>query len=198
MTQKALVCLAHGSEEMEAVTAIDLLFRAGLQVTTASVAEDGATTLRCSRGVRLVADTTLAAVADEDFDVIVLPGGVEGAKAFRDSSLLVEKVRQLQLEGKLVAAICASPAMVLEHHNLYPVAIMTGYPTTKDQIAERKWVDKRVCYDDRVNLITSQGPATAIDFALKIIERLQGKEKAAEIAAQLVLPPGIYNYQDER
>lgn len=196
MTTNALICLAHGSEETEAVTTIDLLVRAGINVTIASVAEDGGLEITCSRGVRLLADTTLVAVADKDFDVIILPGGVKGAESFRDSSLLIEKVRQVQLEGKLVAAICAAPALVLEHHNLYPVAIMTGYPTMKDKIAERKWVDKRVCYDERVNLLTSQGPATAMDFALKIIERLEGKGKAAEVAAQLVLPPGIYNYQD--
>lgn len=196
MTTNALICLAHGSEETEAVTTIDLLVRAGINVTIASVAEDGGLEITCSRGVRLLADTTLVAVADKDFDVIILPGGVKGAESFRDSSLLIEKVRQVQLEGKLVAAICAAPALVLEHHNLYPVAIMTGYPTMKDKIAERKWVDKRVCYDERVNLLTSQGPATAMDFALKIIERLEGKDKAAEVAAQLVLPPGIYNYQD--
>lgn len=196
MTTKALVCLANGSEEIEAVTTIDLLVRAGIDVTTASVNQDSSLEIICSRGVRLLVNTTLVTVADDDFDVIILPGGVKGAEAFRDSSLLIEKVRQLQLDGKLVAAICAAPALVLEHHNLYPVAIMTGYPTMKDKIAERKWVDKRVCYDERVNLVTSQGPATAIDFALKIIERLEGKEKAEEVAAQLVLPPGIYNYRD--
>lgn len=196
MATKALICLAHGSEETEAVTTIDLLVRAGVNVTIASVAEDGALEITCSRGVRLLADTTLVAVADQEFDVIILPGGVQGAETFRDSALLVEKVRQFQLDGKLVAAICAAPALVLEHHNLYPVAVMTGYPTMKEKIAERKWIDRRVCYDERVNLITSQGPATAIDFALKIIDRLEGKEKAAQVAAQLVLPPGIYNYQE--
>lgn len=197
MMKKALVCLANGSEETEAVTTIDLLVRAGINVTTASVEENGALVITCSRGVKLVADTTLVAVADDDFDTIILPGGVQGAETFRDSALVVERVRQTQVEGKLVAAMCASPALVLEYHNLYPIAIMTGYPTMKDKISERKWVDKRVCFDERVNLVTSQGPATAIDFALKIIERLVGKEKAAEVAAQLVLPPGIYNYQDQ-
>lgn len=75
---------------------------------------------------------------------------------------------------------------------------MTGYPSLKDKIASNKWVDKRVYFDERVNLLTSQGPATAIDFALKLIELLIDKSKAAEIAAELILPPGINNYVDNQ
>lgn len=195
MIPSVLVCLAPGSEEIEAVTTIDLLVRAGIRVTTASVANDGNLTILCSRGVKLVTDTTLIAIADQPFDAIVLPGGLGGAEYFRDTPLLVEKVRQIHLDGKIVAAICAVPALVLQAHKLFPVGNMTGYPTSKNKIPANQWVDKRVCYDERVNLLTSQGPATAIDFALKLIDLLLGQEKAAEIAAELVLPPGIYNYQ---
>lgn len=194
--KKALICLAHGSEESEAIASADLLVRAGIDVTFASAEEDGALLLTGAHGIKLTADIALAKAATTTFDVIVLPGGLPGAETFRDSALLVEQVRQFQLEEKLVAAICACPAYVLEHHNLYPVANMTGYPALKSMISPRKWVDKRVCYDERVNLITSQGPATAIDFALKIIDVLLGRDKAADVAAQLVLPPGIYNYID--
>ncbi len=98
---------------------------------------------------------------------------------------------------ELVAAICAAPAIILESHNLFPIGNMTGFPGLKDKIEPKKWVDYRVYFDERVNLITSQAPATTIDFALKIIERLKGKAVAADVAKQLVLPPGIYNYQDE-
>lgn len=196
MSVSALVCLAPGSEETEAVTTIDVLVRAGIEVTTASVASDGALEIVCSRGVRLLADTRLVDVADQKFDVVVLPGGIKGAECFRDSPLLVATVRQTHNEGRLVAAICAAPALVLEHHNLFPVGNMTGYPALKDKISATKWMDQRVVYDRRVNLVTSQGPGTAIDFALKIIFLLLGREKAAEIAWQLVLPPGIYNYRE--
>ncbi len=196
MSASVLVCLAPGSEETEAVTTIDLLVRAGLQVTTASVAGDGALTLTCSRGVKLLADVALVQVADEPFDAIVLPGGIKGAECFRDSPLLIEKLRQMHLAGKLIAAICAAPALVLIHHDLFPVGNMTGFPGLKDRIPAEKWMDKRAYYDDRVNLLTSQGPGTSIDFALKIIDLLLGKEKAAEVAAQLVIPAGIYNYQE--
>ncbi|MFA3759946.1 protein deglycase YajL [Yersinia sp. 2466 StPb PI] len=194
MSVSALVCLAPGSEETEAVTTIDVLVRAGIEVTTASVASDGALEIVCSRGVRLLADTRLVDVADQKFDVVVLPGGIKGAECFRDSPLLVATVRQTHNEGRLVAAICAAPALVLEHHNLFPVGNMTGFPALKDKIDATKWMDQRVVYDRRVNLVTSQGPGTSLDFALKIVFLLLGREKAEEIAWQLVLPPGIYNY----
>ncbi|WP_145578348.1 protein deglycase YajL [Yersinia mollaretii] len=196
MSVSALVCLAPGSEETEAVTTIDILVRAGIEVTTASVAGDGALEITCSRGVRLLADTRLVDVTDQKFDVVVLPGGIKGAECFRDSPLLVATVRQTHNEGRLVAAICAAPALVLEHHNLFPVGNMTGFPALKDKINATKWMDQRVVYDRRVNLVTSQGPGTSIDFALKIVFLLLGRENAEEIAWQLVLPPGIYNYRE--
>ncbi|MEM6160574.1 protein deglycase YajL [Erwinia sp. P6884] len=191
-----LVCLAPGSEETEAVTTIDLLVRAGLSVTTASVTDDGSREIVCSRGVRLLADAPLVTVADNEFDAIVLPGGLKGAEAFRDSPLLVETVRQFHLAGRIVAAICAAAGTVLVPHNLFPVGNMTGFPGLKETIPEEKWMDKRVVWDPRVNLLTSQGPGTAMDFALKLIDLLAGKEKAHEVAGQLVLAAGIYDYRE--
>ncbi|KGT94892.1 oxidative-stress-resistance chaperone [Erwinia typographi] len=191
-----LVCLAPGSEETEAVTTIDLLVRSGLNVTTASVTDDGSTEIRCSRGVRLLADAPLVEVADHEFAAIVLPGGLKGAEAFRDSPLLVETVRQFHLSGRIVAAICAAAGTVLVPHNLFPVGNMTGFPGLKETIPEEKWMDKRVVWDPRVNLLTSQGPGTAIDFALKLIDLLVGKEKAHEVASQLVVAAGIFDYRE--
>jgi len=190
-----LVCLAHGSEETEAVTTIDLLVRAGLKVVTASVESDGSREIVCSRGVRLLTDVTLVEVADNDFAAIVLPGGLKGAETFRDSPLLVETVRQFHLNEKIVAAICAASGTVLIPHDLFPVGNMTGFPGLKETIPEEKWMERRVVWDPRVNLLTSQGPGTAMDFALKLIDLLVGKEMAREVAAQLVLAPGIYDYQ---
>ncbi|ELQ6016113.1 protein deglycase YajL [Cronobacter sakazakii] len=196
MSASALVCLAPGTEETEAVTTIDLLVRGGIIVTTASVASDGNLTITCSRGVRLLADAPLVEVADGDFDVIVLPGGLKGAEAFRDSPLLVETVRQFHLSGRIVAAICAAAGTVLVPHELFPIGNMTGFPALKETIPDDQWQDKRVVWDPRVNLLTSQGPGTAIDFALKIIDLLVGREKAHEVAGQLVLAAGIYSYRD--
>ena len=196
MSASALICLAPGSEEMEAVTTMDLLVRGGIQVTTASVASDGNLTITCSRGVKLLADAPLVEVADGDFDIIILPGGIKGAECFRDSPLLVETVRQFHLSGRIVAAICAAAATVLVPHDLFPIGNMTGFPALKDQIPEGQWQDKRVVWDPRVNLLTSQGPGTAIDFGLKIVELLAGREKAYEISTQLVMAAGIYNHYE--
>ncbi|MDR7344297.1 4-methyl-5(b-hydroxyethyl)-thiazole monophosphate biosynthesis [Pantoea alhagi] len=191
-----LVCLAHGTEETEAVTTIDLLVRAGINVTTASVNGDGNREIVCSRGVRLLADAPLVEVADQDFAAIVLPGGLKGAEAFRDSPLLVETVRQFHLSGRIVAAICAAAGTVLVPHDLFPLGNMTGFPGLKETIPAEKWVEKRVVWDPRVNLLTSQGPGTAIDFALKIIDLLIGREKAREVGDQLVMAAGIYDYRE--
>lgn len=190
-----LVCLAHGSEETEAVTTIDLLVRAGLNVVTASVESDGSREIVCSRGVRLLADAPLVEVADNDFAAIVLPGGLKGAETFRDSPLLVETVRQFHLSDKIVAAICAAAGTVLVPHDLFPVGNMTGFPGLKETIPAEKWMERRVVWDPRVKLLTSQAPGTAMDFALKLIDLLVGKEMARDVAAQLVLAPGIYDYQ---
>lgn len=190
-----LVCLAHGSEETEAVTTIDLLVRAGLLVTTASVESSGTREIVCSRGVRLLVDAPLVEVADNNFAAIVLPGGLKGAETFRDNPLLVETVRQFHLSGRIVAAICAAAGTVLVPHELFPVGNMTGFPGLKETIPDGQWMERRVVWDPRVNLLTSQGPGTAIDFALKLIDLLAGKEKAREVASQLVIAAGIYDYQ---
>lgn len=171
MSASALVCLAPGSEETEAVTTINLLVRGGIKVTTASVDSDGNLAITCSRGVKLLADAPLVEVADGEYDVIVLPGGIKGTECFRDSTLLVP-------------------------HDIFPIGNMTGFPTLKDKIPAEQWQDKRVVWDARVKLLTSQGPGTAIDFGLKIIDLLVGREKAHEVASQLVMAAGIYNYYE--
>ncbi|WP_392564743.1 DJ-1/PfpI family protein [Orbus wheelerorum] len=189
---KALVLLSEGCEETEAVTTIDLLTRAGIEVITASITQERE--VLCSRGVTILAQKSFAQIIDHQFDVVILPGGVKGAENFRDSIQVIEKLKQTHDQGHLIAAICATPAMVLQYHNLFPHAIMTGYPTTKSSF--KHWHDDRVYYDEVHRLITSQGPATSIDFALKIIAVLAGNSKAAEVASQLILPTGIASYSN--
>ena len=113
-----------------------------------------------------------------------------------NSTLLVETVKQFHRSGRIVAAICAAPATVLVPHDIFPIGNMTGFPTLKDKIPAEQWQDKRVVWDARVKLLTSQGPGTAIDFGLKIIDLLVGREKAHEVASQLVMAAGIYNYYE--
>lgn len=190
MTKQALVFLSNGCEETEAVTTIDLLTRAGIKVTNASISE--CCEIECSRGVTILAQKTFSQVQHIDFDVVILPGGIKGAENFRDCPALIDKLKQTHQKGKIVAAICASPAMVLQYHNLFPQAYMTGYPQTKDSI--KLWKAERVYFDEQNKIITSQGPATSIDFALKIIEVLLDRGTAAKVAQQLILPTGIECY----
>ena len=186
-----LVLLAPGTEEMEAVITIDTLVRAGFNVTTASTAFDGNLNILCSRGVTLVADTTLAKVADDEFECIVLPGGVEGAKCFRDSPLVIEIIKQQICDQRWVAAICAAPALVLAHHNIYPQAFMTCHPDFAHKIPEYYLKTKRVMVDTIHHLITSQGPGSAQEFALEIVSQLSSKQHATDTAAPMVLLPSI-------
>ena len=134
MTKRILVPIANGTEEIEAVTIIDTLTRAGYDVSVASADFAGQLTVTCSRGVVLSAQHRLVDIADEEFDAIVLPGGLGGAEVFQSSTILIEILKQQKYDGRLVAAICASPAIVLQHHDLYPGAIMTGHPNFQQHI----------------------------------------------------------------
>jgi len=194
MTKRILVPIAPGTEEMEAVTIIDILVRAGYQVVVASADFDGKLTMTASRGVTLTAECKLVDVADDEFDAVVLAGGVGGAENFRDSTLLVEIIKQQKYDGRLVAAICASPGVVLQHHDLFPGALMTCHPNFQDRIPQDLWRNRRVTFDVNNNLLTSQGPGTALEFAVEIIVQLSGKELAREVALPLVALPQL-NYE---
>ncbi len=192
-TYKVAVCIAPGTEEMEAINCIDTLIRADFDVTIASIASDGALIMAGSRGIKLVADARLVDIADNQFDAVVLPGGKAGSECFRDNPLLVEFVTQHKYDGKLIAAICAAPALVLEHHQLFPKAYMTCHPDFFDHIPEQRRRKKRVFFDINENLLTSQGPGTSQEFALEIIVCLAGKPKAAEVAKPMIVWPNM-NY----
>ncbi len=195
MSKKVLVPIATGTEEMEAVTIIDMMVRAGYEVVVASAESDGRLTMKASRGVTLSADCRLVDIADDEFDAVILPGGVGGSEAFRDSTVLVEIVRQQMYEGKLVAAICAAPALVLAHHNLYPDALMTCHPSFESHIPAKNWRVKRVTYDVNHNLLTSQGPGTALEFAMEMIIRLSGKAHAWTVAEPMVTIPTLHYHE---
>ncbi|USD64711.1 DJ-1 family glyoxalase III [Vibrio sp. SCSIO 43136] len=195
MSHKILVPIASGTEEMEAITIIDIMVRAGYEVITASVEADGSLTMKASRGVTLTADCRLVDVADDEFDAILLPGGVGGAETFRDSILLTEMLKQHMYDGRLMGAICAAPALVLQHHNLYPQALMTCHPAFAESIPEHLYRVKRVVEDINHNLLTSQGPGSALEFAMEVVIKLSGKAHAWSIAEPMVTLPNL-NYHD--
>lgn len=179
MSKRVLVAIADGSEELEAVTVIDVLRRAGAEVTVASVADEQIT---ASRGVKLVADAVIGDCVGKTYDLIVLPGGMPGAENLRDSRELAEMLKVQAKSGRYYAAICASPAVALQPYGLLEGKKATCYPSLASKLGQRQ--EARVVVDG--NCITSQGPGTALEFGLKLAELLFGREKAQQVAEAML------------
>jgi len=185
---KVLVPIADFSEEIETSCITDTLVRAGAAVTVASVAPEGRMQVTMSRGLKIVADAPIAECTDTKWDAIVLPGGMPGAEHLRDCATLTAMLKAQRATG-LVAAICASPAVVLKHHDLLPAGdAATCYPAPafKEKL-ESSWAPSATAVGDGGRVLTSQGPGTSLQFALHLVEMLFSKEKADEIAAQMLI-----------
>ncbi|GAB4125247.1 MAG: DJ-1/PfpI family protein [Sideroxydans sp.] len=180
MSKKALVLFAEGSEELEAVTLINILRRGGVTVIVAGLS---AGPLRGSRGTVIVPDTTLDNVQQENFDLVVLPGGLPGTTHLRNDPRVITLLQRQHDAGKQVAAICAAPS-VLAAAGLLRGKRATSYPTCLDEFPEVLQQNEAVVSDG--NIVTSRGPGTAMDFALTLLERLAGPAKRAEVEASLV------------
>ncbi len=183
MSKKVLVPIADGSEEIEAVCIIDVLRRAGADVTVASVMED--LTVTASRGVKITADKGIAECGAGEYDLIALPGGMPGAEHLRDSAPLLRMLKQQQEKGKLRGAICAAPAVVFQHHGLLDGLRATAHPGFIDRLDGPHALMDRVVADGGV--VTSRGPGTAIEFALKLVSLLYDDRAAAAIAEAMVV-----------
>ncbi len=182
MITTVLVPIADGTEEIEAVTIIDVLRRAEAEVTVASV---GALQVTASRGVKLVADCLIAACKGRDFDLIVLPGGMPGAAHLRDNPVLKELLLRQRNAQRWYGAICAAPAVVLEPHGLLAERQATCHPNHVQGLSDPSAVASPVVVDG--NCVTSRGPGTAMAFALKLVELLFGKERMEAVAAPMVV-----------
>lgn len=177
-----LVPLAEGFEELEAVTIIDLLRRAGITVVSASL---GAQTVPASRGVHIVADTRLNDVIYDDFDMIVLPGGMPGSTNLEHDLHIHAILKRHHQSGNAIAAICAAP-MVLAHCGLLDGKRATCYPGV---LLQEEWPSIKLSDDPIVidgNILTSRGPGTAMDFALTIIEYLTDTSMRNNVEKALV------------
>lgn len=183
--KQVLIPLAQGCEELEAVTLIDLLVRAGINVVTASLDEQRIIT--ASRGVQLIAQTTLSEVENTHFDLIVLPGGLPGATHLNESKLLHSMLNKAISSGQYVGAICAAPK-VLVTAGLLDNKSATSFPGAIDQNPAEgmTYVDEPVVIDGQV--ITSKGPGTAMLFTLALIEKLAGTAVKESVAKSLQLP----------
>lgn len=174
----ALVLLADGFEEIEAVTVIDVLRRGGISVTAASIA---GSTVRGARGISLVADAEFEKQNLADYEAVVLPGGMPGAASLRDSLPVREALKRFARDGKIVAAICAAP-IALEAAGLLAGRRATSYPG--HEIPSAVYEEARVVVDGR--LVTSRGPGTAMEFSLKLVELLAGAEAKDKVARALL------------
>jgi 4-methyl-5(b-hydroxyethyl)-thiazole monophosphate biosynthesis len=179
---RVLVPLANGCEELEAVTIIDLLRRAGIEVVTAGL-EEGQVT--ASRGVVLVPDRTLDEVLNDDFDMIALPGGLPGADHLDADPRIHALLRRMAEQGRYTAAICAAPKVLL-HAGLLDGHKATAYPGVIDgQMSDASQLLADAVVNDG-KVVTSRGPGTAMDFALSLIEQLLGADKREEVEKPLM------------
>jgi 4-methyl-5(b-hydroxyethyl)-thiazole monophosphate biosynthesis len=181
--KKALVALANGFEEIEAVSIIDILRRGRIHVVAAGV---GGRTLIGSHQIAVVAEKEIEEVSGDEFDLICLPGGMPGTMELANSDVLGKMLVKQNEAGRLIGAICAAPT-VLEKQGLLAGKEFTSHYSARDKIEEGKYSEDRVVVDG--NIVTSQGAGTAIEFALRLVEIL-GDEEQAQRIAQAVIAAG--------
>ncbi|VDM38869.1 unnamed protein product [Toxocara canis] len=204
----AMVILADGAEEMEAVITIDVLRRAGVEVTVAGLT--GKNPVKCARQTVITPEVALADMKDHKFDAVILPGGQPGSNSLAASDEVGAVLRSQHEAGRIVAAICAAP-IAFKSHGIASGSLVTSHPCVREKMTDgagfftsvhkmrctRKMAITAVLFkgykysEDRVvavgNVVTSRGPGTAFEFALKLVELLVGAEKVKEISAPMIL-----------
>jgi protein deglycase len=179
---KALVPLAEGCEELEAITITNLFVRAGIDVTTVGL---DYLPVNTARGTRIIPDKNINDVLENTYDLIVLPGGLPGANHLRDDPRVQNLLKKHAADNKYIAAICAAPK-ALASAGLLDNRTATAYPGVLAALNLTSTTIKESAIEIDGKIITSRGPGTAMDFALTLIEILEGKEKREEVNKQLV------------
>lgn len=180
--KKVIVPLANGFEEIEAISIIDVLRRADIDVTTVYVA--GQSVIEGAHGVSVTADKSIDELSNlGEFDGIVVPGGMGGVNNLIASKAVLEIIADFNNAGKLTAAICAGP-MVLEAAGILSGVEASCYPGLEDELKSAKISEDVITIDK--NVITSRGPATAIHFALGLVEYLCGEDVRNEVSEGLL------------
>lgn len=175
-----LIPIADGSEEIEAVSLINVLRRAAFDVTVASVSQ---LAIKGARKINLTADRLLSECENQAYDGIFLPGGMPGAANLEKSELLVSMLQKQAASGRYYGAICASPAVVLAAHGLLDGKKATCYPGYESKLPDASQADQKVVVDG--NCITAQSPGSAQEFALKIIAVLDSEQASQKIRQDL-------------
>ena len=173
MAKKILIILAEGFEEIEAVTPIDVLRRAGLDVVVAGLDSQ---TVSGAHGIKFQTDVMLKDVQGLP-DAIILPGGLPGAQNFSDSKQVSELIKKMNSQKKIIGAICAAPPLALAPTGILNGKKATCYPGFEKQFPSAvTFSNERVVVDG--NVITSRGPGSALEFALALVEKLAGQDQA--------------------
>lgn len=178
---RALIPIADGCEEMEAVIIADVLRRAGWQVMLAGL--NGTAPVTASRKVKLIPDARWEDLDLLSFDILILPGGATGTKALCEHGGVQETIRIFDIEEKWIGAICAAP-LALHRAGILKDRAFTCYPGVEKEMPRSDRSDDAVVIDH--NLITSQGPGTAFAFALKLIELLDSPATAEKVRSGLL------------
>ncbi|MCL2441180.1 MAG: DJ-1/PfpI family protein [Treponema sp.] len=186
MNKKALVLLADGFEDVEAITPIDYLCRAGIEVTTASISGSLTVTSRWGK-IKLIADTTLAdlGVQADNWDAVIIPGGLPGAENLAASRETGELLKNMAISGKFICAICASPVIVLAPLGLISGKKYTCYPGFEEKCSLGTHFPDRVVIDG--SIITSKSAGTAGEWAISIIKALVDETESEKIAKTILI-----------
>lgn len=180
--RQAVIILAPGFEETEAVTVIDVLRRADVEVIVAGL--DGDNTVCGAHKISVAVDRHLPDVDSETTDLLVLPGGMPGAQYLADSRLVKQMIRHFYENGRLLAAICAAP-IALHAAGILDGKKVTSYPAFREKLIGAVPTNSFVERDG--NVITSQGPGTALLFALELVRALGIPEKAEELEQAMLI-----------
>ena len=177
-----LLYLADGFEEVEAITVYDLLKRAEIDVRTVSIMEQRE--VEAAHGLKIYADVLFDDADPEECEMMVLPGGMPGAKYLSKHEGLVAQLGSFIENDKWVAAICAAPALVLNGNGLIAGKRATCFPGMKAKMDGTEYLEDTVVVDGKI--ITSRAPATAMAFGLEIIRQLKGEEVYQDVAEGLL------------
>ena len=171
--KKILVVIAPGFEEIETITVVDILRRAGARVILGATVKGN---IKGSRGIKIEPDELLDNILKKEYDLICLPGGQPGTDNLKNDARIIKILKRMQQEGKYIAAICAAP-IVLQKAGILKDKSITCHPSIKSHF--ESYIPNRVVVDGRV--ITSQSPGTAMEFSLKLVEILFGFERLKKV-----------------
>ena len=179
--KNSVIFLANGFEEIEALTVVDVLRRASLRCDMCSIEDIEVTG---SHGITVKADLVISDLVEENYNCLILPGGMPGAKNLKENKKIIELVKSFNKAGDLVAAICAAP-IVLKEADIIKDKKITSFPGVRSELVGCDYQEEIVVQDE--NLVTSRGPATAIQFAIQLAENLSGKETSEKLRQDMLV-----------